>query len=79
MESLWDYLTCELKVDLDLARQALLKDYAEGATKRSIPAFLENRDSANPGREIGPSENKKGRALSALPKRQRNHQDSVVH
>jgi len=69
VESVWVYLSQELKITPQIARSVLIEDYT-GKIKRDTPAFLKNPEDA-PQTQLSRSSAAKG--VSNTPSRQRKH------
>lgn len=63
-ESMWRYLTEEMKVEAGTAREAIVKDFCEGAVKRDIPPFLK-RDRLERGPRAGRLSARQSRYLTS--------------
>ena len=65
VESIWIYLKDVRGIDADLVREALVRDYAGGSTKRDVPGFLRGS-----GEYVAPP---RSTSRAALPQRQQRH------
>lgn len=68
VESAWIYLTENLAVEPDLARECLIQDYT-GTVKRDVPVFLRTAEQ-QAGKPKGP---RPAETASATPRRQQRH------